>query len=611
MLQAVSRLCNGGLAWREVAAELDRHWQRESLEPFLAGLAAEGALVEAPRAASAARPSAPSRVLPGTGPYGRRHARAQVDLATLLRSPKHFGTFADRAVPVELLASLLSLIAHDGPVEVAVLRTLPASPAARRLEPGIYRPWLHQEGGISFEHTAAVDGAWRRFGDPRILTYASAALAWADGEPAGAQHHARIAAASLGLACEVRNSHAIIGMRPDAEEESLARSDDCFHMREGVHQAAGFQPAGFAYIAWPAASTSTPIRTTGRAADPRLAMRKAEAEAWERLGWATTAPSSRTGPMHAFPQAIDPSTVIRYSAHQYRQPAFPFAPLSQRRHYAWVRGYDTRDGQEVLLPADCVHALSALPGRPNGRPLTSTSTSGVAAWTDRDGALAHATLELLERDAFLRQWCSGAGPHQVVPHTLPAEARRRLAGLEAAGCRVSVAEIGERAPVFTVFAQHTRHHFSLVTAGTDFDAETALGKALDEAEARVLHNLKAPRMPRPGGKAASSRETIDQVYRSARFYRRADFYGSGPFTVRFGSVARTLGWTALQHDLTQAGHRLLAFDLTPPGAAIGQGREALHVMRAVIPGTLPIWFAQGLEPAGLLPLRNTFIHPFL
>src|SRR5947207_3315918 len=47
LLRAVMALCDGRMAWREVAAALGRQWSRASVDAFLAQLASEGVLVEA------------------------------------------------------------------------------------------------------------------------------------------------------------------------------------------------------------------------------------------------------------------------------------------------------------------------------------------------------------------------------------------------------------------------------------------------------------------------------------------------------------------------------------------------------------------------------------
>lgn len=63
-------------------------------------------------------------------------------------------------------------------------------------------------------------------------------------------------------------------------------------------------------------------------------------------------------------------------------------------------------------------------------------------------------------------------------------------------------------------------------------------------------------------------------------------------------------------------------DMTPDGAAVEQGRVPLHVVRALVPGMVPIWFQAGLQPEGMprllqsvggakgAPTSRLFIHPF-
>jgi hypothetical protein len=115
-------------------------------------------------------------------------------------------------------------------------------------------------------------------------------------------------------------------------------------------------------------------------------------------------------------------------------------------------------------------------------------------------------------------------------------------------------------------------------------------------------------------------EDVARFWQTRRFCRRAHVYAAGPANERFcGSAAHARGWPELRDRLSASGARILAFEVTPAGAALDQGRRPLHVVRAFVSGLLPVWFDARLAPAGLAaftqatPQRSRrshlFIHP--
>ena len=116
---------------------------------------------------------------------------------------------------------------------------------------------------------------------------------------------------------------------------------------------------------------------------------------------------------------------------------------------------------------------------------------------------------------------------------------------------------------------------------------------------------------------------VEAYYRRPGTWRRSDFFRPAQSTRRFGEVATdsARNWQQMRTRLAADGFDLLAADLTPAGAAIDQGRRQLSVVRALVPGLIPIWFQQGLQPEGLARFSDAggerggrpaghFLHPF-
>ncbi|MDB5913737.1 MAG: hypothetical protein JWP22_2412, partial [Ramlibacter sp.] len=554
---------------------------------------------------------------------------------------------------------------------VYVLRSLQGDAEAPDLAPGLYRVQFFIAGGCSFQfcHPRGED-AWRLLEDPRVLRFASAlvlplydislparkfgnrATLFAHVEAGQCLQNAQLMAAAARAAATVRgdtlSESVLVGLRPWLETPpsrkanwqvmpSLVVGDRPTDQEVALQRAESWLKVGLAsqlpqspenpvspaFFAGPVSVGTNQVYASGRAAEPQVAVRRAEAEAWERLGWATLGACVQ-GELGDIPGAIDGRALIAHTRQQYARPNFPLQPFSRDSHYLWRDGVQVHTGAQVHLPAECVHALDTLPPPFRARACANSSTSGVAAWTDAEGALCRATLELIERDAFLRLWVGGISPALVIEQTLPESALARIRRLRALGLRVAIAQVGLQVPVYSVFLQSRDRPFTAVTAAADFEPEVALAKALDEAEGRAAHSAAFPAKALPCARQVQSTADGNRFYQTPRFYRQADFYAAGTAADRFGAPPRACrNWAQLQARLALDNMELLAANLTPVGASLDQGRTPLHIVRAFIPGLIPIWFGYGLQPAGLSAFKaaqsrgprrprsnSALVHPF-
>jgi ribosomal protein S12 methylthiotransferase accessory factor len=267
----------------------------------------------------------------------------------------------------------------------------------------------------------------------------------------------------------------------------------------------------------------------------------------------------------------------------------------------------------VHLPAECLHRLQSLP------------VCGAQACRDQQqhlgrrrldrcrGALCRATLELVERDAYLRAWLAGTSAPLLADGSLPSGARLRVASLRAAGYRVALARVGgDWVPVVSVFVQRDEPAFTAITAAADFDPEAALHKALDEAEGRAAQACAVPAAPLASAREVQSIDAQCRFWQTPRFFRRADFYAPGRPRCPSAPPPRAAAATGrrLQSRLHAERRSLLAFELTPPGAAPGPGPHAAAggpcLRRRPDPDLVPARAAAGRArrvPRGRAPAR--------
>lgn len=522
-----------------------------------------------------------------------------------------------------------------------------------RCAAGLYKVGYHAnrspQGEVSLSSLAgAADAAWSSLLTPDILSHAQAviypvadlpsiekkygnrALTLAMIEAGHALQNGAIAASLAGGASIVRGDTVeaevqrlfgldprsyplpslVIGPLATPEQTSLAMAHGRrFQLRCVPDTSRRLRLPTHICVAGPIAVCKRPVYriwAAGRSGNPRLAAIKAEAEAWERIGWATPSPHLVEARLGDVPDAVHPGALVAYSESQYRRDDFAYRPWSDKHRYPWVKGIDVASGRSVSLMAQCVYALSALRASHVKRPFTNASTSGTAAWTTAEGAIGRAVVELVERDSFARCWLTREVAPSVALDQLPSSMRLRLQALLAAGYALSVQLLPSTyLPVVSVFVQRRQSSFTAVTTAAGFMFEEALDSALGETESRVQEYHEKPcelALDPIGVRAAHDHGSF---YRSTKNHRSADFFVKAPRALSSKEVLAQQrkfpkDAAALLDRLRADGLPIYACDVTAPGSAIQQGRTPLHVWRAFVPGLLPLWFGHGCEPYGLL-----------
>jgi len=605
---------------------------------------------------------------------------ARTPLSELLLERGSARTFDDTALPLQSMVNILwALYGISREDAASVRRTVPSGGALyglrwfvalmRPLEghpSGLYEIKYHLTGAEGGElslcrHPGQATGAWSTLLTPAVLSHAHAvvypvadlhfigekygnrALTLALIEAGHALQNGALAAQYEGAATIVRGDTVelevlslfeldealhplpamVLGTRPSAEQQRLANAasesvplrsvpnhSQLLPLQTRIAVAGPIQIGRKAdYLGWAA----------GRSEDARLAAVKAEAEAWERRGWSTPPPSMERARLSELDNAVDPRSIVAYDKGQYGWEDFPYSPLSMRRRYPWVKGVRVKDGAEVFLMAQCVHALSSLDSADSRLPYTSASTSGVAAFTDLETAQSRALIELIERDAFARAWLRGAAPPVVDEIGLPGSIQGRVAHLRNAGYALSIHALPSmHLPVAAVFAQHSAAAFTSVTTASAFQFEEAVESALSEAESRVQQfHGKAPHPPLRQAHISLASHHGD-YFRTRAGFRTADWFSSSPERVSVQGRASTpfpTNSSQLLDHLLDSGFDIHFLNLTPAGASINQGRTPLFVARAFVSSLLPIWFGHRVEPLGLLDSyrvnagRSAFTRP--
>jgi ribosomal protein S12 methylthiotransferase accessory factor len=596
----------------------------------------------------------------------QRHLSTATALSSLLVRRGSASTFGEPTLPWQSLVNVLwALYGVTGATDTGFRRTVPSGGALYAIdwilallvdcEPyraGWYRVAHHARGDRPGEVSVVrvpgkVSDAWRTLLTPAVLSHAQSvlypvvdlaaierkygnrALTLAMVEAGHALQNAALAAMLEGGASIVRGDTIetevqrvlrlprsayplpalVLGRKPESEQVLAAqRADLRVPLKNQPKSGRSMELTTHQCVAGPLELSERPkyeCWSGGRATDARLAAIKAEAEGWERIGWATPR-VAELARLRDVPDAVDPRRLVSYAKAQYRQPGLPYERWTDLKAYPWARGMHAGTGQSVSLMAQCVYALSSLEPRHRRHVFTNATTSGVAAWGDAQGAVARAVVELVERDAFARAWLLQASPRRLRQEQMPAEVQARMAGLEQAGYRMSAHLLPSKyLPVVCVFAQCAPRCLTSVTTAASFSVEQALSAALSETESRVQAYHDQP--VHEGIERLSVQRETDHAtyYRAAATFRAADVLAANRDALEradWKAVDRSArgGFESLLSRLRADGKELYAIDLAPPGASLMQGRTPLQVWRAFVPGLLPLWFGTEAEPLGLV-----------
>ena len=349
----------------------------------------------------------------------------------------------------------------------------------------------------------------------------------------------------------------------------------------------------------------------GRSSDARHAVACAVSELAERHALRHPRPL-RFAAASELAACVAPRRLVRYAAAQCSARTALVVPRAGGRR-AWLAGHELTSGADVWLPAECVHGPASL-GLPAQQPTVMRPTSsGCAADVDLRTAIDRALHELFERDALARHWMAQRPGTAIALDTLPADVLHRCQALQALGCQVHVAVLQQQfGPVLLVLVCGHRRGFSCVGSACGRDPGEALRRAFTEAE--FAARIHADR------RSAVRTVTVRQVavpadhawlYSRRVHYRRAlVLVGSGAGESWRALAARwPLHWSAR----LPAEHAAYWCELTTPQTPNQIDGRPLRVVRALVPGCVPLAFGRDALPRGMVdfvvPRAGRFPHP--
>ncbi|MGH3861679.1 YcaO-like family protein [Actinokineospora sp.] len=330
----------------------------------------------------------------------------------------------------------------------------------------------------------------------------------------------------------------------------------------------------------------------------------------ERLVWAR--PADLAGDI------LDPREFPLYEPESYARAGFGFAAFDQRTDHPWVRGTWLGTDKPVWVPAVFTYlAMTLLPEHL----ICQGTSNGLAAGTDAGSATVGAVLELVERDAMMAAWLTGAkGRFVELDETLDPDLAAIVEALRTQGVTVEVYLLPTSMYGVTAAAlalgDGKRRPGATLGLGADRSPRAAIRAAVLEL-AQTASHLAGLMRERPVPKGP---EDVREMLDHAAYYFPLDRVAAFD-RLRCGGTSRLRDLrepvaessvTDLAHVLDSAKVRVAVVDVTSADVATGPFR----VVRAVSPDLQPISYGHGNDRSLVARLRGrtltasrTHIHP--
>ncbi|MEK6276404.1 MAG: YcaO-like family protein [Actinomycetota bacterium] len=284
--------------------------------------------------------------------------------------------------------------------------------------------------------------------------------------------------------------------------------------------------------------------------------------------------------------AIPPTRIFRPNARQARSQSWPqdgeIEPL-------WVEG-STAAGERRWLPAQSVFNPFADPDPEHSIPIPCSS-SGVAAHTDRAEAVERAAAELAEREAFMWTWVQRVSRERIDPDTLPADSRERYEQMVRDGGEVHVVNLTlDTLPVIMVVL--ARDDWIVVGTAAHPDPFMAARKSVEDVaslDIDAARSLPGERRPVVAAQVRTPRDHL-RFHHEARMLAHDRFLFDSPERIGLTEV-EPAGGSAL--DAVSKIAEPVIVDLSSPAT------KPFTVVRAIVPGMIPIGFGYDREPLGM------------
>ena len=288
--------------------------------------------------------------------------------------------------------------------------------------------------------------------------------------------------------------------------------------------------------------------------------------------------------------------------------------VSRDSKIGWVSAAGLHDNKKYLLPAQMVYVLYGNEN-PTEPIFTDSSTSGVAAGASFEHAACQALGELIERDALMGFWLNKIPPPVIDLNTIEAkDIHQKISALKKHKLELYILDITSdiKIPTFcAVLRDPTGVVPVSMSAVVDFDKNRALEKLILEISKFAHYREDENPDSKRRGNISNFSDIFTmserrQVWSEEKMFQEIDFFLQGEprdfadIDDRTDIVTYKQKLEEIKKLLKQKGLDGYLTDVTSKEAK----EVGLRVVRAVVPGLIPIHFSEKRKPLGVSRLYD-------
>jgi ribosomal protein S12 methylthiotransferase accessory factor len=297
---------------------------------------------------------------------------------------------------------------------------------------------------------------------------------------------------------------------------------------------------------------------------------------------------------------LDPESMHLYADFQYDQPSFPYRRYSPDRRYPWIRGsWLDNEAESVWVPALLAYFLSGS----GDTTFCQVTSNGLATGVGYHDAALRATLELIERNAYMESWTQRKPGIRILrDDQIMLESRQIIESIERLGASLELYLLPSRVTVPVVLClglgDGQRWPGISVTTAAGWNAQSAIHRAVIEHAYSCVH-VRRTMLSSPEA-IPKSAEDVRTFRDHALFYASIDRRASCAFwrtnSKSAVSITQIESWDNLSvqdkaHKLMGHGMRIAVVDVTSPDLRLTN----IRVVRALSESAYQLVCGAGLQ----------------
>ncbi|MFH1522290.1 MAG: YcaO-like family protein [Patescibacteria group bacterium] len=267
----------------------------------------------------------------------------------------------------------------------------------------------------------------------------------------------------------------------------------------------------------------------------------------------------------------------------------------------WIEVQESLTGKTKKVPLSFVSYAQKISDRDYPCHFFPNS-SGMAAYTKLDEAIRRGALEIIERDAMMIHWFNKIKPKRIVLDNPDDYIVSLSDNLEKIGYKLCLVDLTlDTMPVIMAIAINDGGEFPFFAGAASSERKIdAIKKATEELEFTIWSRLKYHNELKQKVKEISLKtiyEPADHeaLYMKPEMFEQLRFLMEGPIeSVNDEELYEKMD---LYSVLSENGLKLYYIDMT--AKEVKQLALGIKVIRAIIPGFVPITFGYGQEPLGM------------